>query len=109
MFQTNILEIKIHISVSNNFILEYRAVYEIYLFIYLSIYPSIHRLRTYLPTYLSINKSIYLSIIYQSIRTRPDRPWGPPNLLYNGYRVFPGGRMRPGRDADPSPPSSSTV
>ena len=23
-------------------------------------------------------------------RTRPDRPWGPPSLLYNGYRVFPG-------------------
>ena len=23
---------------------------------------------------------------------RPDRPWGPPSLLYNGYRVFPGGR-----------------
>jgi len=23
---------------------------------------------------------------------RPDRSWGPPNLLYNGYRVFPGGR-----------------
>jgi len=23
-------------------------------------------------------------------RTRPDRPWCPPNLLYNGYRVFPG-------------------
>jgi hypothetical protein len=23
-------------------------------------------------------------------RTRPDRPWGPPGLLYNGYRVFPG-------------------
>ena len=23
--------------------------------------------------------------------TRPDRPWGPPSLLYNGYRVsFPG-------------------
>ena len=21
----------------------------------------------------------------------PDRPWGPPSLLYNGYRVFPGG------------------
>jgi len=19
-------------------------------------------------------------------------PWGPPNLLYNGYRVFPGGK-----------------
>jgi len=26
---------------------------------------------------------------------------GPPSLLYNGYRVFPGGKERPGRDADP--------
>jgi hypothetical protein len=25
-------------------------------------------------------------------RTRPDRPWGPPSLLYKGYRVFPGGK-----------------
>jgi hypothetical protein len=25
-------------------------------------------------------------------RTRPDWPWGPPCLLYNGYRVFPGGK-----------------
>ena len=23
-------------------------------------------------------------------RTRPDQPWGPPSLLYIGYRVFPG-------------------
>ena len=23
-------------------------------------------------------------------RTCPDRPWGPPSLLYSGYRVFPG-------------------
>jgi len=36
-------------------------------------------------------------------RTCPDRPWGPLNLLYNGYRVFPGGKVRPGRDADPHP------
>ena len=42
-------------------------------------------------------------------RTCPDRPWGPPSLLYNGYRVFPGGKERPGRDADPSPPSSALV
>ena len=42
-------------------------------------------------------------------RTCPDRPWGPPSLLYNGYRVFPGGKERPGRDADPSPPSSAVV
>jgi hypothetical protein len=25
-------------------------------------------------------------------RTCPDRPWGPPSLLYNGYRAFPGGK-----------------
>jgi hypothetical protein len=24
-------------------------------------------------------------------RTRPDRPWGSPSLLYNGYRLFYGG------------------
>ena len=40
-------------------------------------------------------------------RTCPDRPWDPPSLPYNGYRVFPGGKERPGRDADPSPPSSA--
>jgi hypothetical protein len=36
-------------------------------------------------------------------RTRSDRPWGPPSLLYNGYRVFPGGRKRSGRGADHPP------
>ena len=25
---------------------------------------------------------------------RPDRPWGPPSLLYDGYRVFPEGKVR---------------
>ena len=33
----------------------------------------------------------------------------PPSLLYNGYRVFPGGKLRPGRAADHSPPSSADV
>jgi hypothetical protein len=33
-----------------------------------------------------------------------DRLWGPPSLLYNGYRgPFPGGKTRPGRDDDHSP------
>jgi hypothetical protein len=41
--------------------------------------------------------------------TCPDRPRGPPILLYNGYRVFSGGKVRPGRDADPSPHSSAEV
>ena len=35
--------------------------------------------------------------------TCPYQPWGPPSLLYNGCRVFPRGKERPGRDADPSP------
>ena len=39
----------------------------------------------------------------------PCRTWGPPSLLYNGYRAFPGGKERPGRDAVPSPTSSAVV
>jgi hypothetical protein len=34
-------------------------------------------------------------------RTRPDRPWGPPSLVYNGGRVMPGGEVkRPGRGVE---------
>jgi hypothetical protein len=29
-----------------------------------------------------------------------DRPWGPPSLSYNGYRVFFPGVKRPGRGVD---------
>jgi hypothetical protein len=36
-------------------------------------------------------------------RTCPDRPCGPPSLMYNGYRVLAGDRKRPGRDSDPAP------
>jgi len=36
-------------------------------------------------------------------------PWGPPSLLYNGYRVFPMGKEQPGHAGDPSPPSSAVV
>ena len=45
----------------------------------------------------------------QDFSPRPDRPWGPPSLLYNGYRVFPGGKVRPGRAAGHSPSSSAAV
>ena len=38
-------------------------------------------------------------------RARPDRPWGPPSLPYNGYRVFSGGKVRPEHAADHSLPS----
>ena len=40
---------------------------------------------------------------------RPDRPWGLPILLYNGYRVIPGGKVRPERAADHSRPSGAAV
>ena len=40
---------------------------------------------------------------------RPDRPWGPTGLLCNGYRVFPGGKVRPERAADDPPSSSAAV
>jgi hypothetical protein len=33
-------------------------------------------------------------------RARPVRPWGPPSLLYNGYRVSFPGVKRPGRGVD---------
>jgi len=45
--------------------------------------------------YLAMNSS--LSNILYSLPTgrsgtRPERPWGPPSFLYNGYRVFPAGK-----------------
>ena len=42
-------------------------------------------------------------------RTRPDRPWGPPSLIYNGYRVSFPGVKRPGRGVDHPHPSSPEV
>ena len=49
------------------------------------------------------------TVVGTRFSARPDRPWGPPSLLYNGYRVFAGDKVRPGRAADHSPPSSSAV
>jgi len=38
-------------------------------------------------------------------RTGPDRPWGPPSLLYNEYRVFPGGKAARACRWPPTPSS----
>jgi hypothetical protein len=44
----------------------------------------------------------------RDFRTRPDRPWGPPILLYNGSRVFPGGKAA-GAWCLPPTPSNAEV
>ena len=62
-----------------------------------------------------IAQSVYLdgpgieSLGGEIFRTRLDRTWGPPSPLYNGYRVFPGGKERPGRGVDHPAPSSAEV
>jgi hypothetical protein len=38
--------------------------------------------------------------------TCPDRPWGPPSLLYNGYQVFPGGQAATAWSWPPTPSSA---
>jgi hypothetical protein len=41
---------------------------------------------------------------------RPDRLWGPPASYQMGTGgPFPGGKARPGRDADHSPPTNAEV
>ena len=40
---------------------------------------------------------------------RPHQSCDPPSLLYNGYRVFPRGKLRPGHAADHSLTSSAAV
>jgi len=58
-------------------------------------------------SYLWVPQYAFIAWIRQTFQTCPDRSWAPFSLLYNGYRVFPGSKERPGRDADPSPPSSA--
>jgi hypothetical protein len=56
--------------------------------IYIYIYSSVVRIATgYGLDGLGIE-----SRCGEIFRTCSDRPWGPPSLLYNGYRVFPGGK-----------------
>ena len=40
---------------------------------------------------------------------RPDQPWGPLSLIYNGYQVSFRGLKRQGRGVDHLPPSSAQV
>jgi hypothetical protein len=42
-------------------------------------------------------------------RARPDRPWGTPRLLYNGYCLSFPGVKQPGHGVDHPPPSNAEV
>jgi hypothetical protein len=42
----------------------------------------------------------------ENFHTRPDRPWGPPSLLYSGYGVFSGGKAGGAWRWSPTPSSS---
>ena len=47
--------------------------------------------------------------VVKRFSARPDRHWGPPRLLYNGYWFCAGGKVRPGRAADHLPPFNAAV
>jgi len=57
--------------------------------------------------YWRVAQLIYWRVA-QLIYWRPDPPWGPPSILYNEYRVFPGGKAA-GAWRWPSTPSSADV
>ena len=42
-------------------------------------------------------------------RTRQDRTWGPPSLLYSGHRVFPGGKAAGAWRWPPSPSRAQVI
>ena len=96
-----------------------------YIYIYIYIYTHTHTHVTFTIVrkviggiYIYIYIYIYMGRVAQSVQrlttgwrvrdqiplgtrffTRPDRLWGQPSILQNGYRVFPGGKVRPSRAA----------
>jgi len=78
----------------------------IYIYIYIYIVGWVAQSLQRLTTGWTVRDRIPVGTRFSA---RPDRPWDPLSLLYNGYRVFPGGKVRPGSAADHSPPSSAAV
>jgi hypothetical protein len=83
---------------------------QLLVYILLSVFMYlVHAIERY-PGIIQILRITHLHVSIIVSYFSPSRPaWSPPNLLYNGYRVFPGGKERPGRAADHSPLSSAAV
>ena len=61
------------------------------------------------PTFTVVHRNVYYTSQGEIFHTRPDQPWGPPSLLYNGYIfTFPVVK-RPGPGVDHPPTSTAEV
>jgi len=54
--------------------------------------------------FVTFEKNLLKNKIISS--ARPDQPWGPTSLLYNGYRVFLGGKGGRSMELTPTPTPS---
>ena len=76
------------------YILRYKLHICMYVYLYMYIYIYIHvHIHACVCVYKTVRGSKSSGARFSA---RPDRHWGPPSLLYNGYWVFPGGKC--GRD-----------
>jgi len=67
--------------------------------------------RYFLAFFITILSGVGIPVGGEVFRSRPDRPWGPPSLPYNGYRVsFGGGGVNlPRRGVEHTHPSTAEV
>ena len=63
-----------------------------------TLFSKLNVLYSYFSTFRSMCDSLHagrsadrIPVGGKIFRTSPERPWGPPSLLHNGYRIFPGG------------------
>ena len=70
------------------------------------LFRTLDMLCTYSNSLLAGRSGDRIPVVGEIFRTRPDRPWGPPSLLYSGYRVFSGGKAAGAWRWSPTPSSA---